>query len=113
MDWCWSSPAAQRDTRVAVWLASVAVAAGLSVAWSMDARNGANEHQKELSANGLYSLGYAFTNNEIGYYDFYATRSQTTAEERRHRHDGKSVVELYGTRRQYPGLTPNLDRVAE
>lgn len=72
-------PAARRSTRVAVWLASVAVAAGLSAAWSMDARQGANEYQKELSANGLYSLAYAFGNNEIDYFDFYATRPQTAA----------------------------------
>ena len=72
-----AKPAAQRSTRIAVWLASVMVAFGLSVAWSMDARQGANEYQKELSANGLFSLGYAFGNNEIDYFDFYATRPQT------------------------------------
>ena len=72
-----AKPAAQRSTRIAVWLASVVVAIGLSVAWSMDARQGANEYQKELSANGLFSLGYAFGNNEIDYFDFYATRPQT------------------------------------
>jgi len=68
-----AKPATRRSTRIAVWLASVAVAAGLSAAWSMDARNGTNEYQKELSANGLYSLAYAFGNNEIEYFDFYAT----------------------------------------
>jgi phosphoglycerol transferase MdoB-like AlkP superfamily enzyme len=52
----------------------------MSVVWSMDARNGANEYQKELSANGLYSLAYAFSNNEIDYFDFYATRSQSMPE---------------------------------
>jgi phosphoglycerol transferase MdoB-like AlkP superfamily enzyme len=72
-----AKPAAQRSTRIAVWLASVVVAFGLSAAWSMDARQGANEYQKELSANGLFSLGYAFGNNEIDYFDFYATRPQT------------------------------------
>jgi phosphoglycerol transferase MdoB-like AlkP superfamily enzyme len=72
-------PAASRRSRVAVWLASAAVAFGLSAAWSMDARRGANEYQKELSANGLYSLGYAFGNNEIDYFDFYATRPQRAA----------------------------------
>lgn len=72
-------PAARRSTRIAVWLASAAVAVGLSAAWSMDARQGANEYQKELSANGLYSLAYAFGNNEIDYFDFYATRPQTAA----------------------------------
>ena len=30
----------------------------------MDARKGANEYQREHSANGVYSLGYAFGNNE-------------------------------------------------
>lgn len=74
-----ANPSVKRSTRAAVWLASVAVAAGMSVAWSMDARNGANEYLKELSANGLYSLGYAFSNNEIDYFDFYATRPQTVA----------------------------------
>lgn len=72
-------PAAGRGTRVGVWLASVAIAAALSAVWSMDARRGANEYQKELSANGLYSLGYAFGNNEIDYFDFYATRPRSAA----------------------------------
>jgi phosphoglycerol transferase MdoB-like AlkP superfamily enzyme len=74
-----AAPVAQRRTRVAVWLASVAVAIGLASGWSMDARRGANEYQKELSANGLYSLAYAFGNNEIDYFDFYATRPQTAS----------------------------------
>ncbi|MFO7542137.1 MAG: hypothetical protein R6W97_04875 [Thiobacillus sp.] len=72
-----AAPTSQRTPRVAVWLASGAIALGLSTAWSMDARHGANEYQKELSANGLYSMGYAFSNNEIDYFDFYATRAQT------------------------------------
>ncbi|MBW8327990.1 MAG: LTA synthase family protein [Thiobacillus sp.] len=74
-----ASPAAKRNARVVAWLASVAVAAGLASVWSMDARHGSNEYQKELSANGLYSLGYAFGNNEIDYFDFYATRPLTVA----------------------------------
>ncbi|MCL5059379.1 MAG: sulfatase-like hydrolase/transferase, partial [Candidatus Thermoplasmatota archaeon] len=72
-------PAATRRSRIAVWLASVTVAAWLAAVWSMDARRGANEYQKELSANGLYSLVYAFGNNEIDYFDFYATRPQRVA----------------------------------
>ena len=60
-----AAPAARRRSRVAVWLASVAIAIGLAWAWSMDARHGANEYQIELSANGLYSFGYAFRNNEL------------------------------------------------
>jgi phosphoglycerol transferase MdoB-like AlkP superfamily enzyme len=74
-----ATPAASRRSRIAAWLASALVATGLSAAWSMDARQGANEYQKELSANGLYSLAYAFGNNEIDYFDFYATRPQTAA----------------------------------
>ncbi len=74
-----TAPGAQRRTRVGVWLASVAVAGMLGSAWSMDARHGANEYQKELSANGLYSFAYAFGNNEIDYFDFYATRPPTPA----------------------------------
>jgi phosphoglycerol transferase MdoB-like AlkP superfamily enzyme len=70
-------PVASRRSRIAVWLTSVLVAIGLASGWPMDARRGANEYQKELSANGLYSLAYAFGNNEIDYFDFYATRSQS------------------------------------
>ena len=68
-------PAAARRTRVVAWLFSVLLAYGLSSVWSIDARTGSNEYQKELSTNGLYSMGYAFKNNEIDYFDFYATRS--------------------------------------
>jgi phosphoglycerol transferase MdoB-like AlkP superfamily enzyme len=71
-----AAPLASRRNRIGLWLASLMMAAGLSSAWSMDARQGANEYQLELSANGLYSLGYAFRNNEIDYFDFYATRPQ-------------------------------------
>ena len=71
-----ATPLASRRNRIGLWLASLVMAAGLSSAWSMDARQGANEYQLELSANGLYSLGYAFTNNEIDYFDFYATRPE-------------------------------------
>jgi phosphoglycerol transferase MdoB-like AlkP superfamily enzyme len=74
-----AAPAARRRSRVAVWLASVAIAIGLSWAWSMDVRHGANEYQIELSANGLYSFGYAFRNNEIDYFEFYATQPQPPA----------------------------------
>jgi phosphoglycerol transferase MdoB-like AlkP superfamily enzyme len=75
-----ATPAALRRDRVAVWLASVAIAIGLSWVWSIDARHGANEYQLELSANGLYSFGYAFRNNEIDYFEFYATLPQLPAE---------------------------------
>ena len=71
-----ATPLASRRSRVGLWLASLVMAIGLSSVWSMDARQGANEYQLELSANGLYSLGYAFTNNEIDYFDFYATRPE-------------------------------------
>jgi len=121
-------PAAKRSARVAVWLTSVAVAAGLASVWSMDARNGANEYQKELSANGLYSLAYAFGNNEIDYFDFYATRPQTAAAPPAvlprivSATPPKNVVIItlesmsssytaHGGNTQ--GLTPNLDRLAE
>ena len=73
-------PTTPRRTRIATWLASVIVAIGLSSVWSMDSRTGTNEYQKELSANGLYSMGYAFGNNEIDYFDFYATRPQQAAQ---------------------------------
>ena len=71
-----ASPASSRRSRVAIWVASVAAAFVLTSVWSMDARQEGNEYQKELSANGLYSMGYAFSNNAIDYFDFYATRPQ-------------------------------------
>jgi len=74
-----ATPAARRRSRVAAWLASMAIAIVLSAAWSIDARHGVNEYQKELSANGLYSMGYAFRNNEIDYFEFYPTQAQTVA----------------------------------
>ena len=74
-----AAPTASRRSRVAVWLASVLAAVAVSATWSMDARQGSNEYQKELSANGLFSLGYAFGNNEIDYFEFYATRPQPAA----------------------------------
>jgi len=123
-----AQPAAQRSTRLAVWLASVAVAAGLSAAWSMDARNGTNEYQKELSANGLYSLAYAFGNNEIDYFDFYATHppsagvSSASLPRIVSATPPKNVVIVtleslsssfmaHGGNTR--GLTPNLDRLAD
>lgn len=72
-------PVAARGTRVAAWLASAGLAAALAAAWSMDARRGSNEYQRELSANGLYSLAYAFGHNEIDYFEFYATRPRAPA----------------------------------
>ena len=122
------TPGVSRRSRAGVWLASVAVAVGLTSAWSMDARRGANEYQKELSANGLYSLGYAFGNNEIDYFDFYATRPQTAAV------PGTAlprivsatlpknvvIITLESLSSSYTahggntqGLTPNLDRLAD
>jgi len=71
-----ATPTARRRSRIIVWLASVAIAIGLSWAWSIEARRGANEYQMELSANGLYSFAYAFRNNEIDYFEFYATQPQ-------------------------------------
>jgi len=123
-----AAPVAQRRTRVSVWLASVAVAIGLASAWSMDARRGANEYQKELSANGLYSLGYAFGNNEIDYFDFYATRSQTASLSvaalprivSATPPKNVVIVTLESMSSSYTahggntqGLTPNLDRLAK
>ena len=121
-------PGVRRSTRVAIWLTSVVVAAGLSAAWSMDARQGANEYQKELSANGLFSLAYAFGNNEIDYFDFYATRPQrpaTPAPTLPHivsASPPRNVVivtmeSLSSSFTAHGGdsrnLTPNLDRLAE
>jgi phosphoglycerol transferase MdoB-like AlkP superfamily enzyme len=123
-----AAPVVKRSTRVTVWLASVAVAIGLASGWSMNARQGTNEYQKELSANGLYSLGYAFGNNEIDYFDFYATRQHTavaplavlprivpaTAPK------NVVIVTLESLSSSYMAhggdtrnLTPNLDRLAE
>ena len=137
LGWVWTSrnwllrtvhPVARRSTRVAIWLASLAVASGLSAAWSMDARQGANEYQKELSANGLFSLAYAFGNNEIDYFDFYATRPQLSAAPGStlprivSATPPKNVVivtmeSLSSSSMAHGGnsqnLTPNLDRLAE
>ena len=74
-----AAPTYSRRSRVAIWVASAAATFALTSVWSMDARQGGNEYQKELSANGLYSMGYAFSNNTIDYFDFYATRPQTAA----------------------------------
>lgn len=123
-----AAPTAQRCTRVAVWLASMAVASGLSMAWSIDARHGANEYQKELSANGLYSLGYAFGHNEIDYFDFYVTRPQSTIATgtvlprivSATRPKNVVIVTMESLSSSYmahggntQNLTPNLDRLAE
>ncbi len=122
------NPVARRSTRVAIWLASVVVATGLSATWSMDARQGVNEYQKELSANGLFSLAYAFGNNEIDYFDFYATRPQRPAAPAStlprivSATPPKNVVivtmeSLSSSFMAHDGdtrkLTPNLDRLAE
>lgn len=122
-----ATPTASRRGRIAVWLASVMAGFVLSAAWSMDARQGANEYQKELSANGLFSLGYAFGNNEIDYFDFYATRPQAPAAPAAalprivSATPPKNVVIVtmeslsssYMAHGGNPrGLTPNLDRLA-
>jgi len=123
-----AAPGAQRKTRVGVWLASMAVAGMLGSVWSMDARYGANEYQKELSANGLYSFAYAFGNNEIDYFDFYATRPHVPVASGMalprivSSTPPKNVVIItmeslsssytaHGGNTQ--GLTPNLDRLAD
>lgn len=123
-----ATPQAPRRGRRAAWAASVLLATAASFAWSIDARTGANEYQKELSANGLYSMAYAFRHNEIDYFEFYATRPARAA---------RAVVELPRVVRTTPprnvvivtmesqsssymahdgnrnGLTPHLDRLAE
>jgi phosphoglycerol transferase MdoB-like AlkP superfamily enzyme len=123
-----AAPATLRRARVGVWLASVAVSFGLASAWSMDARQGSNEYQKELSANGLYSLAYAFGNNEIDYFDFYATRPSSSKVSSAHAPRIVSatppknvvIVTLESLSSSYMahggdtrGLTPNLDRLAD
>jgi len=122
-----ATPAAPRRSRVAIWLASVALAIGLSWAWSIDARHGANEYQMELSANGLYSFGYAFRNNEIDYFEFYATlphlpAAQTVAMPRIVAATAPKnvvIVTMESLSSSYMGhggntqnLTPHLDRLA-
>ncbi|MFP5409903.1 MAG: LTA synthase family protein [Gammaproteobacteria bacterium] len=123
-----ATPVALRRNRIAAWGASVLAAGAVFATWSMDARQGANEYQKELSANGLYSLAYAFGNNEIDYFDFYVTHPQPPV---------KAVAELPRIVSTTPpknvvivtmeslsssfmahsgdtrGITPNLDRLAD
>lgn len=123
-----ATPEAARTPRVALWFASLAVAAGVAAGFSIDQRRGANEYQKELSANGLYSFGYAFTHNAIDYFDFYATRpglKRTPAVELpRIVQAGaprnvvivtleslSSSFTAHGGNRK--GLTPNIDRLAD
>ena len=122
-----ASPAASRRSRVAIWAASVAATFVLSSVWSMDARQGGNEYQKELSANGLYSIGYAFGNNTIDYFDFYATRpphNATPAAELPRivaatRPKNVVIVTMESLSSNYMAhdgntrnITPNLDRLA-
>jgi len=123
-----TSPASSRSSRVVAWFVSVAAAFVLTSVWSMDARQGGNEYQKELSANGLYSMGYAFANNEIDYYDFYATQPQHTAAPAAElprivtatRPKNVVIVTLESLSSSYMAhggntlnITPNLDRLAE
>lgn len=122
-----ATPASPRRSRIIVWLASLAIAVGLSWVWSIEARHGANEYQMELSANGLYSFGYAFRNNEIDYFEFYATlpklppRPATTMPRIVSTTAPKNVVivtmeSLSASYMRYGGdtqnLTPHLDRLA-
>ncbi len=121
-------PAAARSTRIGVWVASLMLAWGAALFWSMDARQGANEYQKELSANGLYSFGYAFTHNSIDYFDFYATRPGATlaATTELPRVVAASaprnvvIITMESLSSSYTahggntkGLTPNIDRLAD
>ena len=123
-----ATPVAQRRIRMMGWVASVVLAIGLSMGWSMDKRTGINEYQKELSANGLYSMGYAFGNNEIDYFDFYATRPQQAAPPivelprivETSRPKNVVIVTMESLSSSYMAhgggtlnITPNLDRLAE
>lgn len=121
-------PIAPRRSRIVAGMTSAVAAVAVSATWSIDARQGANEYQKELSANGLYSLAYAFGNNEIDYFDFYATRPQPELEPVAELprivsvSPPKNVVIVtleslsssymaHGGNTQH--LTPNLDRLAD
>lgn len=123
-----ATPDAPRAVRVALGFASLAVAAGVVAGFSIEQRRGANEYQRELSANGLYSFGHAFTHNAIDYFDFYATRAGTplapAAELPRivEASAPRNVVIVtleslsssftaHGGNRK--GLTPNIDRLAD
>ncbi|MBT9567431.1 MAG: LTA synthase family protein, partial [Thiobacillus sp.] len=122
------APVALRRSRVVGWMMSAVLAFVVSVLWSIDARTGTNEYQKELSANGLYSMGYAFGNNEIDYFDFYATRpfkeAAPVAELARivttTRPKNVVIITLESLSSSYMAhggntldITPNLDRLAE
>lgn len=121
-------PDAARLPRVALWFASLAVAAVVATGFSIEQRRGINEYQKELSANGLYSFGYAFTHNAIDYFDFYATRDGAKF------HPAAELPRLVETSAprnvvivtmeslsssftahggNLRGLTPNIDRLAD
>ena len=123
-----ASPIASRHSRVAIWVTSVAAAFVLTSVWSMDARQEGNEYQKELSANGLYSMGYAYGNNEIDYFDFYATKPQQPATPAAElprivtttRPKNVVIVTMESLSSSYmthggstQNITPNLDRLAE
>lgn len=122
------SPSASRRVRIAVWFASVLVAASVSAAWSINARHGRNEYQKELSTNGLYSLGYAFHNNAIDYFEFYPTQGRAASAPplplapvvRTTPPKNVVIVTLESLSSSFmahdgnpANLTPNLDRLAE
>lgn len=123
-----AAPVAARATRIGVGLASVALAVGVASFSAMAFKQGANEYQKELSANGLYSFGYAFTHNSIDYFDFYATRPgaplATPAELPRivtaSAPKNVVIITLESLSSSYMahggnphGLTPTLDRLAD
>lgn len=123
-----ATPGVSRGARIGIWIMSVLLAAGAATFWSIDARQGANEYQKELSANGLYSFGYAFTHNAIDYFDFYPTlpgaefpqskelpRTVNASAPR-----NVVIVTMESLSSSYTahggntqGLTPNIDRLAD
>lgn len=123
-----AAPTVARSARIGMWLASAGVAASVAMLSPMAFKQGANEYQKELSANGLYSFGYAYTHNSIDYFDFYATRPgaplpvplegprivQASAPKNIVIVTLESMSSSYmahgGDKR---GLTPNLDRLAD
>ena len=123
-----AAPAARRSTRIGVGVASVAVAVVVATFSAMSFKQGANEYQKELSANGLYSFGYAFSHNSIDYFEFYATRPgsvQTPPPELPRVVQASApknivIITMESLSSSYMahsgekrGLTPNLDRLAD
>ena len=123
-----AAPTVARSARIGIWLASAGLAASVAMLSPMAFKQGANEYQKELSANGLYSFGYAYTHNSIDYFEFYATRPgaplPVPAEGPRIVQASAPknivIVTLESMSSSYMahggdtrGLTPNLDRLAD